>query len=74
MPSFGPIKRRKLIEALRKLGFTGPFSGGKHHFMVKDSFRLRIPNPHRQDIGKALLRQILREAGIDRETWEGDGR
>lgn len=70
MPVFGPVKRRELLRRLRQLGFVGPYSGGKHEFMVKGTLRVRVPNPHRSDIGKSLLRQILREAGIDREEWE----
>lgn len=70
MPTFGPIRRRELITALRQLGFEGPYSGGKHQFLVKGSLRLRIPNPHQRDIGRSLLQQILRQAGIDRSTWE----
>jgi hypothetical protein len=42
-----PIDRRKLIQRLRKFGFTGPFSGGRHQFMVKGQLKVRIPNPHR---------------------------
>lgn len=70
MPPFGPIKRRVLIAALRRNGFHGPFSGGNHEFMVKEALRVRVPNPHGTDIGKSLLRKILREAAIDRDTWE----
>ncbi len=70
MPVFGPIKRRALLEGLRRLGFAGPYSGGKHQFVVKGTLRVRVPNPHGPDIGKPLLRKILREAGIDREEWE----
>lgn len=70
MPTFGPIKRKELIYYLRQLGFSGPYSGGKHQFMRKGQLRVRIPNPHQGDIGKNLLLRILREAGIDREQWE----
>jgi len=35
MPPWGPTKRRVLISGLRSLGFEGPFSGGKHEFMVR---------------------------------------
>ena len=70
MPPFGPIKRRNLIETLRQLGFTGPYSGGKHQFMVKDGLRLRIPNPHQGDISPSLLQRLLQEAGITRTEWE----
>ena len=70
MPRLGPIKRAKLISYLRQLGFVGPYSGGKHQFMVKENRRVRIPNPHKSDIGINLLRRILKEAGINKSEWE----
>lgn len=70
MPKIGPIKRRELIRCLRKLGFEGPYSGGKHQFMVRGELTLRLPNPHKGDIGKDLLLKILKQAGISREEWE----
>ena len=70
MPVFGPINRRELINSLKKFGFVGPYSGGKHQFMVKADLRLYIPNPHEGDIGRELLARILRQAGIDRDEWE----
>jgi len=70
MPHFGPTTRTELIRCLRQVGFRGPYSGGKHEFMVRETLRLRIPNPHRADIGKNLLRTILREAGISVTEWE----
>lgn len=70
MPRFGAIKRKELIRYLKQLGFEGPFSGGKHQFMLKGEITLRVPNPHQSDIGKELLSRILKQARIDRETWE----
>jgi len=70
MPPFGPIKRRDLIAYLKRLDFEGPYSGGKHPFMVKGQRTLRIPNPHQGDIGRELLARILLQAGITREEWE----
>jgi predicted RNA binding protein YcfA (HicA-like mRNA interferase family) len=70
MPAWGPIKRRELITRLKRLGFEGPYSGGKHEFMVRGDLVLTIPNPHRGEIGVALLSVILRQAGITRKTWE----
>ncbi|MGE3269216.1 MAG: type II toxin-antitoxin system HicA family toxin, partial [Chloroflexota bacterium] len=60
MPRFGPTSRQDLVRCLRQLGFDGPFSGGKHQFMVRGETTLRIPNPHRGDIGVDLLARILR--------------
>ena len=70
MPRMGPIKRRDLIRYLKILGFEGPYSGGKHQFMVKGNITLRLPNPHKGDVGSALLIRILKQAKIDRNTWE----
>lgn len=70
MPGWGPVKRRDLIAGLRTLGFQGPFSGGKHEFMVRDDLVLTVPNPHRGDIGVTLLALVLRQAGITRKEWE----
>jgi predicted RNA binding protein YcfA (HicA-like mRNA interferase family) len=70
VPPFGPISRSDLLRALRALGFEGPYSGGKHQFMFKGAVTLRLPNPHQSDIGRDLLARILRQAGIDRATWE----
>jgi predicted RNA binding protein YcfA (HicA-like mRNA interferase family) len=70
MPSFGPIKRVDLIRALRRTGFEGPFTGGKHQFMVRGELRLVIPNPHSGEIGRDLLIRLLRQANISREEWE----
>jgi len=70
VPRFGPIKRRDLIRYLHQVGFEGPYSGGKHQFMVQGDITLWIPNPHRGDIGRELLARILRQAHIDRDEWE----
>jgi hypothetical protein len=43
MPAIRPIKQKELIRFLRKLDFIGPYSGGKHQFMVKGDLRIRIP-------------------------------
>jgi predicted RNA binding protein YcfA (HicA-like mRNA interferase family) len=70
MPKYGPIKQKDLVKFLKRSGFEGPFSGGKHPFMVKEDITLTIPNPHQTDIGLELLIRILRQAGITKEKWE----
>jgi len=64
-----PISRRNLIRRLKEFGFDGPFSGGKHEFMVRDQLRLTLPNPHHGEIGKDLLSRILRQAHISPKEW-----
>ena len=70
MPPFGPVSRRDLIRALRRAGFDGPYTGGKHAFMAKGDLVVTIPNPHQGDIGRELLAHILGQAGLSREEWE----
>ncbi len=70
MPKFGPLSRHDFVRYLRELGFDGPYSGGKHEFMVRRSVTLRILNPHQPDIGVEFLVRILRQAGIRRGEWE----
>ncbi len=69
MPS--AISRRKLIKKFRALGYTGPFSGGKHQFMKKGRQKIRIPNSHgNQEISLALVKAILKQANISDEEWD----
>ena len=70
MPPLGPVKRKDLLRYLRQFGFDGPYSGGKHQFMVKGDITIRVPNPHHADIGRELLGRILRQAGISKDDWE----
>jgi predicted RNA binding protein YcfA (HicA-like mRNA interferase family) len=66
-----PIARKELIRKFRSLGFIGPFSGGRHQFMVKGELKIRIPNPHRGgEVSESLLHEILRQAGISRDEWK----
>ena len=60
----------KLVEKFRQLGFDGPYSGGRHLFMIKGDLKIRIPNPHGSDISAALVSEILRQAGISVVDWK----
>ncbi len=64
------ISWRKLVQKFRRLGFDGPYSGGRHLFMVKDKVKIRIPNPHKKDISKYLVIEILRQAVISHKDWD----
>jgi predicted RNA binding protein YcfA (HicA-like mRNA interferase family) len=67
-----PVSFQQLVSRFRRLGFDGPFSGGKHLYMIKGSIRLTIPNPHRQEVGVDLLKRLLKQAGISQRDWLGD--
>ena len=63
------ISWKNFIKKLQARGFDGPYAGGRHLFMKRDSFKLHIPNPHKKDISKYLLAEILRQAGVSFEEW-----
>lgn len=63
------VSWKKLVQILRKLGFDGPYSGGRHLFMVKGTLKLHIPNPHPGDISRHLLSEILRQANVSSSQW-----
>ena len=69
MPRLSPVSWLELVRRLRRLGFDGPYEGGKHPYMVRVDVVVSVPNPHREAIGVDLLQRILRRAGVTREEW-----
>jgi predicted RNA binding protein YcfA (HicA-like mRNA interferase family) len=64
-----PVSWTDFVRRLRRLGFEGPYQGGKHPYMIKGDMVLTIPSPHRREISIVLLGRLLRQAGITREQW-----
>ena len=65
-----PVSRKELIRRLSKIGFSGPYVGSGHEYMIKGITRVKLPNPHRgKDVSVDLLARILRDTGISREEW-----
>ena len=71
MAGLSPVSRRELVARLRRLGFEGPYGGGKHAIMVRGQLRLVIPNVHGSEFGVELLGRILKQAGLSHEDGEG---
>ncbi|MGD1045908.1 MAG: type II toxin-antitoxin system HicA family toxin [Bacteroidota bacterium] len=65
-----PVSRYDLIRKMRRLGFDGPYSGGKHAFMIRNNKRVPLPNPHHGDISVGLLQRILKQAAISDIEWQ----
>lgn len=63
------ISWRKLIQKFRRLGFDGPYAGGRHLFMKKNNLKVIVPNPHSHEIDKGLVAEILEQAGVSDEEW-----
>lgn len=59
MSQWQPCKRRVFIKRLRKLGFDGPYSGTRHHFMIFKNYRLSIPSNAEYSVPQ--LRMMINE-------------
>ena len=64
-----PCSRSELIRKLKAIGFTGPFSGGKHSYMKRGRYRQIIPNPHGKEISAEFVKEILKQANITVNDW-----
>lgn len=62
MSRWTPCKRREFIRRLRALGFDGPYTGTRHHFMVFRQHRLAIPSNDEYSVPQ--LRLMLEEAAV----------
>jgi len=74
MPRLAPVSQKEFVRRLRRLGFEGPFAGGRHPQMRRGNITVIIPNPHEGNISVGFLRRLLRQAGISREEWFSAGR
>ncbi len=64
------LKSRQVIKALSLLGFVEVRQKGSHiFFRHKDGRTTLVPSHASEDIGRGLLRQILREINIAPEDF-----
>ena len=74
MAGWSPIKRREFVRRLRALGFSGPFRGTRHDFLVFGQHRQTIPSNAEYSVPQ--MRMLLRQAGeirgetIGLEEWD----
>jgi len=64
------VNRRELIRKLKGAGFSGPFSGTKHQYMLKDKLKIFIPNPHGKDIGLKIIKRIIVDINISEKEFK----
>ena len=71
MPRLVPLKPQEVIRKLTRLGFDGPYPGGRHQRMVNLNTGKVIPVPlHKgRDVSVGLIREIINEVGVSREDW-----
>jgi len=74
MSPWKPCKRTDFIRRLRRLGFSGLYSGAKHQFMVYENHRLTVPSNEEYSVPQ--LRMMIREVEgiigreVDSDRWE----
>jgi predicted RNA binding protein YcfA (HicA-like mRNA interferase family) len=72
MPQLPILKPRELIAALEKVGFAIVRQKGSHvRLQHEDGRVVTVPVHAGQDIGRGLLRKILRDAELSRDEFVG---
>ena len=64
------VNPRKLVSALKKAGFKEYDQNGSHLILVDEERDLQTSVPiHSGDIGRGLLKKILKQAGLSEEEF-----
>ena len=70
MDKVTPLPAKKVIKALEKIGFQRVRHKGSHLFMRHIDGRTTIITVHPgEDIGKGMVRKIIKDAKITRGEW-----
>jgi predicted RNA binding protein YcfA (HicA-like mRNA interferase family) len=68
MPKLPVLSPEKLARALEKKGFVLDRVRGSHHAYYHPDFDVTVTIPfHKREVGKGLLIEIMKQAGITRE-------
>ena len=64
------VNSRKLVAILEKAGFEKYDQNGSHLILVKEKSDLQTSVPmHSGDVGRGLLKKILKQAGLTEEEF-----
>ena len=70
MPRLSPIKAIKLVKVLHKLGFISVRQKGSHLILKHNDGRETVVPIHQgEEIGRGLLRKILRDINLSPEKF-----
>jgi hypothetical protein len=73
-PRLTPCKREDFIRRLSSLGFSGPYRGTRHEFMLYGKKRQTIPSDaeYPPELVQLLLREVSEVLGrkVSRREWE----
>jgi len=65
-----PIKSKKLLKLLLKIGFVERDAEGSHIFLRHSDGRTTTIPMHRKELSKGLLRKILNDVRLSKEEYE----
>lgn len=70
MPKLVPIKPKKFIKLLKKLGFFQRDGEGSHVFFRHADGRTTVIPVHNRDLSRGLLRKILNDIQLSVEEYD----
>lgn len=70
MPKLIPIKPRRLVKIINRLGFVERDAEGSHVFFRHADGRTTVVPMHNRELSKGLLRKILNDIHISLEEYD----
>ncbi len=68
MPHLPVISGDQFVKAVRKIGYNWDHTEGSHMILLHPSGR-RLSVPRHPELGRGLLRALIRDAGLSREEF-----
>lgn len=68
MPLLPIISGDEFVKAVRKIGYDWDHTEGSHMILLHPS-RRRLSVPRHKELGRGLLRALIRDAGLSREGF-----
>jgi predicted RNA binding protein YcfA (HicA-like mRNA interferase family) len=68
MPRLPVISGDQFVKAVRKIGYNLDHTEGSHMILLHPSGR-RLSVPRHSELGRGLLRALIRDAGLNREGF-----
>jgi predicted RNA binding protein YcfA (HicA-like mRNA interferase family) len=68
MPHLPVISGDQFVKAVRKIGYNWDHTEGSHMILLHPSGR-RLSIPRHPELGRGLLRALIRDAGLSREEF-----
>ena len=64
------ISGDEFVAALRRIGYVHDHTRGSHMILIHP-IRRRLSVPRHRELGRGILRRLLRDAGVSRDEFAG---